>query len=68
MKMVKLNRGHKSNPGPDNGVMIEVDKQEAAQLIQSLAEQLATGSSNVGRLESYTVDGEYVSIAVNFKD
>ncbi len=49
------------------GYMINVTKKEAAQLIESLSHQLVTGNCNGNRMESFTRDNEYFSIAVNDK-
>jgi len=43
---------------------VTVTRQEALLLIKSLTTQLINNESNIGRLESYTDDGEYYSIAV----
>jgi hypothetical protein len=50
-----------------HGIMVKVNPQEAAILIESLACQLAQESSNAGRAEMYTPSGEYLSVAVMFK-
>jgi len=43
---------------------VNVTQDEALRLIKSLTNQLINNSGNVGRLESYTDDGEYFSIFV----
>ena len=48
----------------DDGYFVKVDDTEAAELIKSLAAQLASKNPNVGRLESFTKKGEYFSIGV----
>ena len=50
-------------PGP--GMMVEISKEEALRIIESLSHQIRTGSPNNGRTEMYTSDTqEYFSIAV----
>lgn len=51
---------------PD-GFMLSLTTEEAHQLIASLANQLADESANSGRVESYTEDGLYFSVAVDFQ-
>ena len=51
--------------GKTYSFMVRVTEDEALALIVSLATQLKKRSPNVGRLESYTKDGQYFSIAVH---
>lgn len=45
------------------GCFIKISHREALSLIKSLAEQMSEGA-NSRRLESYTEDGQYFTIAV----
>lgn len=45
-------------------VFVEVDREEAMRIIKSLTSQILENNSNVGRLESYTKNGTYFTIAV----
>lgn len=51
-----------------DGYFVKVDDTEAAELIKSLAAQLASKNPNVGRLESFTKKGEYFSIGVAYAE
>lgn len=48
----------------NGNIILNVSKQEAILLIQSLSTQLAKNNSNCNRLESYDADKNYVTIAV----
>lgn len=45
-------------------MMLRVSHEEALALIQSLANQLVSGSPNAGRLETFLEDGRDFSISV----
>jgi hypothetical protein len=45
--------------------MLRVTREEALDLVGSLVQQMRDKTPNSGRLESYTVGGEYFSIAVD---
>jgi len=47
------------------GFMLDVNEREAIAIINSLSEQLLTGSPNSGRKEFFTEEGEYFSIGVH---
>ena len=59
---MKIYRSNTKSMG--KSVIIEVNRREAVELIQSLASQLASNSANIGRLESYSDKGEHLTIAV----
>lgn len=62
MKLIHIKRTRKNRHAI---VLVRVNEHEAGQLIQSLAEQLISGSPNVGRLETICEGGEDFSIAVH---
>ena len=62
MKLVRF------KDGKIDSCMLRVNTDEAMALIASLAQQVLQKSCNTNRLESYTVDGEYFSIAVHPND
>jgi len=47
---------------------VHVTEREAIEIIQSLSSQLMAKSANVGRRESFTEDGKYFSIGVEFNE
>jgi len=49
-------------------LFIRVSQREALVLINSLSAQLIAKNPNVGRSESFTKDGTYFSIGVEFKE
>ena len=51
----------------EGGHFIRVNRKEAIQLIHSLSSQLMRNNPNYDRLESYTNDGNYFSIAVKME-
>jgi hypothetical protein len=55
----------KKEGGGEAGMMLRVTEQEAIQLIQSLSNQLLSGSPNAGRTEFFTKHGNYFSVAVH---
>lgn len=48
-----------------SGFMVTVDEIEAIQIAENLLNQIRIRACNHGRLEMYTKDGEYFSIAVH---
>lgn len=56
---------HIQEPGDGSeGLMLYLSKNDAYDIIVSLAEQLRNDSPNVGRKEFYLDDGRYFSIAI----
>jgi len=60
MKVLKWGKKEMSEPG----MMLQLNPEEAASLIESLASQLVSKSSNTGRKEFRLEDGMYFSVAV----
>ena len=58
MKVIRWKNRH------ETGYMIRITEDEAWALLRSFANQHLSGNANVGRLESYTVDGEYFSVSL----
>lgn len=52
------------NEGDGSGTVVFVNKEEAVRIIKSLAHQMMMKSSNSGREEFYTEDGDYFTITV----
>ena len=62
---MKIIRWDEKSELSGTGTMIEVSKEEALQIIESLSHQMIKKSPNNGRTEMYTSDTqEYFSIAV----
>jgi hypothetical protein len=64
MEMVEV----KKRRGQQGVLLLRVNKREALELIQSLTEQMLSGSPNAGRLERFLPDGRDFSIAVHSSD
>jgi len=61
---MKLFKWSEKDGMSQQGYMVQVNPEETAALIQSLATQLVSKSPNSGRREFQTEDKEYFSIAV----
>lgn len=59
MKVIKFNQPNGGSPG----YFVKVSHKEALSLVESLVAQMIEGT-NSNRLESYTEDGQYFTIAV----
>lgn len=64
MKITSWKKGKKHD---SSGTFIQVSTEEAIRIIMSLSNQIYNKSSNDGREEMYTEEGEYFTIAVTQK-
>ena len=65
MELIKWNEDKSKKAIPKGlGFMLEVSEKEAYAIINTLSQQLLSGTANSGRQEFYTREGEYFSIAV----
>jgi hypothetical protein len=59
MKLVKF------KDGKIDSYFLRVSESEALSLISSMSQQMVNKNPNAGRLESYTINGEYFTISVH---
>ncbi len=65
MELVKYKEARNHTAAQIDSYFLQVSTTEAAQIIASLARQIADKNPNAGRAEHYTKAGEYFSIAVH---